>query len=170
MSVGDNAEIGSSTDVAGNPRIIGHTVDLGAYEYLLPDMDHDGLSDDFEMTYTSPPSPTALHPNSNLDGDSWTALQEFAFGTDPNVPEGSEVAYRTEWSPSNQRLSLFWTQNPDSVHLLRTIPEFSNDLGITDPWSEIAFGPSGVPNEFLATTQTLTPRPEKQFLRLRVFD
>lgn len=94
----------------------------------------------------------------------------FAFDTDPNVPEGTEAAYRTEWFPDLRRLSLYWMPNPASFHLLRIIPEASNDLGITDPWRETAVRDGDVSGEFRADTQTITPRPEKQFLRLRVED
>ena len=65
-----------------------------------PDSDGDGMSDSFEMTHTSPPSPTALNPGDDLEPDGLTNLQEYQFGTNPNdsdtdddtLQDGDEVA------------------------------------------------------------------------------
>ncbi len=170
MSVGDNAETGSPTDLDGNPRISGHSVDLGALEYALPDSDGDGLPDSFELAHTSPASATSLSPESNLDGDPFSALQEFAFDIDPNVADATGAAYEVIWNDSQRRLELYWTPNPDAFHYVRIIPEFSNDLGITDPWSDTALRFGRTPGELRADTQTITPRPLQQYLRLRLVD
>lgn len=168
MSVGDNDETASTTDLAGNPRLSGHTVDLGCYEYPLADDDHDGLPNLFERIHTSSNSDTALNPASDLDGDGFTALQEFAFDLDPNVPEPTSAAYSTTWNPAVQRLTLYFTPNPDAEHYVRFVAEHSNDLGIDDPWFETAIKPGLSPSERRVDTLTITPRPESQFLRLRI--
>ena len=40
INAGNNAYVTSTTDFDGNPRIVGGTVDIGAYEYQTPDFNH----------------------------------------------------------------------------------------------------------------------------------
>ena len=166
MSIGDNTETESSTDLDGNPRISGHSVDLGCYEFVLSDADGDGLSDAFELANTSPASTTSLSPTSDLDHDGMTALEEFAFGTDPNSPNGTAGSYYFDWFTSPDRLSLFWTPDATAYHYVRITPETSEDLGISDPWNEVPVLPGNSPGEFRADTPTFPPVPDRQFLRL----
>ena len=42
INSGNNAYVVGSTDLDGNPRIVGGTVDIGAYEYQTP-AEHDFL-------------------------------------------------------------------------------------------------------------------------------
>ena len=57
----------------------------------LEDTDDDGLTDDYELAHTDPPSATALDPDADLEndgaGDGLTNLEEFENGTDPNDPD-----------------------------------------------------------------------------------
>ncbi len=68
------------------------------------DSDGDGMPDDFELAYTTPPSATALDPNGDPEngglGDGLTNLQEYQLGTNPlladtdgdGLDDGPEVA------------------------------------------------------------------------------
>ncbi|MEM9081213.1 MAG: right-handed parallel beta-helix repeat-containing protein [Verrucomicrobiota bacterium] len=169
MSAGEDGEVGSTLDLDGNARISGHTVDLGCYEYVLPDADGDGLSDAFELAHTTPASATSLSANSNGDGDSFIALEEFAFGLDPNEADGTGAVLRTRMTvPEIGLFELFWTPNPAAEHYVLITAESSDDLGQLDPWFETATRAGESAGEFSARTQTSVPPKEREFLRLRV--
>ncbi len=78
-------------DLDGLVRVQGAAVDMGAYEFEYSgdysDFDSDGLSDDFEWNHTIPKSKTAIDPNSDEDMDGLSALEEFVFGTDPEISD-----------------------------------------------------------------------------------
>jgi ferric-dicitrate binding protein FerR (iron transport regulator) len=60
--------------------------------------DGDGMPDSFELAHTNPPSPTALDPDEDPDGDGLNNLREFQHGTDPYNPDtdGDGVPDRAE--------------------------------------------------------------------------
>ncbi|UCG49785.1 MAG: hypothetical protein JSU94_08375 [Phycisphaerales bacterium] len=74
------------------------------FTFYVSDTDGDGLPDDYELLHTTPPSPTALNPEDDLEnggaGDGLTNFQEYQIGTNPNNPDtdgdtlqdGDEVA------------------------------------------------------------------------------
>ncbi len=106
MDAGDNAAPSlPSTDILGNPRVIGTAPDLGAYERgqdfdddgltdaIDPDDDNDGIPDVWETTYGLNPL-NAEDAGLDSDGDGLTNLQEYLAGTNPaNVDtDGDGVA------------------------------------------------------------------------------
>ncbi len=78
INSGNNAYIRATTDLDGNPRIAGGTVDLGAYEYQTPTsvisyayLQQYGLPTDGSVDFT------------NLDGSGFTVYQNWVAGLNP---------------------------------------------------------------------------------------
>lgn len=66
--------------LAGKPRIVNGTVDIGAYEAQV-DSDDDGIPDTYEWRHTR--TLTGMTPGGDLDGDSSPNFDEYVSDTDP---------------------------------------------------------------------------------------
>ena len=84
VDAGDSATISAPTDLAGNPRIVGASVDMGAYEYQHPDTDGDLMPDRWEWRHCG--DTTNLTPEADADRDGLLNLQEFFAGTSATNP------------------------------------------------------------------------------------
>lgn len=117
IDAGDNAaHPDDGPDLAGNPRIVDAdhdaipTIDLGAYEHLVPpDSDGDGIPDAFELLHTHPPSPVDLDPGADADFDHLDNLAEFVFALDPGVPDASPFLFTLVEVGSSRQAQLSWT-------------------------------------------------------------
>lgn len=135
INSGNNAYAASGFDLDGNPRIVGGTVDIGAYEFQHPTsiisyawLEQFGLPIDGSADFTDP------------DQDGMNNWQEWVAGTDPtnaasalrlisatNTTNGSAVTWQTE---PTRNYFLLGTTNftaPSSFSLLAT-----NILGQTN--------------------------------------
>jgi hypothetical protein len=86
-----------TADVAGNyawrvdsyvdGSTTGEPVTGTPFFFVVEDGDADGFPDDYERLHTNPPSPTALNPGDDRDGDGITNWDEYEANTNPSLPD-----------------------------------------------------------------------------------
>jgi len=144
---GNNTDLTSDIDLAGKPRIIGGSIDMGAYEKesslpISEDADRDGIADSWEIANFG--SIDACHPRDDSDGDGLDNLYEYLAGTDPDdsdsnveiksiiiIDEGVVISWN---SIQNRTVEILWADSLKSgfSSLIDTIvyPQgvYTNDL------------------------------------------
>ncbi len=120
MDAGHNAYAPGEADLAGNPRIIGSFVDMGAYEYhgsAVPDSDGDGLPDWWEELYFS--GATNANPSATCSNGVNSVWQAYIAGLDPTSPTNCFLLQVLQPPPSVLRwnsvsgrvYNIYWTTN-----------------------------------------------------------
>ena len=109
INSGYNAYITTTNDLDGNPRIVGGTVDIGAYEFQLPVSQ---ISYAWLQQYDLPINTNT--DSSDADGDGMNNYKEWIAGTDPTnglsvlamllpVPTNSPAGLMVSWESVSDR-------------------------------------------------------------------
>ena len=150
INAGSNAYVVGSTDLDGNPRIVGGTVDVGAYECQSPTLLDYYL---WLQSYGLPTATSAIYADSDVDGlNNW---QEWLAGTNPTnaasvlrlqqtvvLPAGVTLTWK---SVTNRAYFVERATNlmpPPAFSLLETnIPGLPDTTSFTDTNSPVS-GPA----------------------------
>jgi len=102
INAGNNAYVASATDLDGNPRIVGGTVDMGAYEFQNP---ASVISYAWLQEYSLTNNGSADY--ADTDGDGMNNWQEWMAGTNPT--NALSVLKMTSATPTNNPAGLVVT-------------------------------------------------------------
>ncbi len=155
INTGDNTFTSASVDIDGRPRVVGGTVDMGAYEFqpgangsYIAWLQQTGQATDGSADYADP------------DGDGMNNWQEWRTGTDPN--DAASVLRLLIPSRSEGGISLTW----QSVNGINYFVERGTNMG-TSPllFERLA---TGVPGQSGTTSFVDTNAPASPLLFYRV--
>ncbi|HLH55311.1 MAG TPA: immunoglobulin domain-containing protein [Verrucomicrobiae bacterium] len=128
INAGNNLFAFTSNDLDGNPRIIGGTVDMGAYEFQ-------GLNSttfySWLQSYGLPTDGSADYADS--DGDGMNNWQEWVCGTNPT--NAASVLRLLSAAPTSTNVIVTWQSVPGINYTL----ERSTSLGVPDPLATTNF-------------------------------
>jgi hypothetical protein len=134
INAGSNASAPAGPDLDGNPRIVGGTVDIGAYEFQLPQsrisyawLQQYGLPTDGSADYT------------DTDGDGMNNWQEWRCGTSPT--DANSALRLLSGQPAGTIVTVTW----QSVAGVNYFLERSTNLGASGPFTPLATNLPGQP-------------------------
>ena len=134
INVGNNAYVTNSTDLDGRPRIVGGTVDMGAYEYQAPGM---GEFLGWLAQFSLPTDGTADFTDGDHDG--FNNYQEYRCGTDPT--NALSFLCLLSPTPAGVDVTLTWPSGTGRSYFL----EWSTDLSATPAFLPLATNLPGQP-------------------------
>lgn len=120
INAGSNDYVNTAHDLSGNPRIIGTTVDMGAYEFYTDDGDEDGdgMSNGWEFEYFG--SIVKASPFDDNDNDQSDNYSEYISSMNPLNPYsvfaitnfGPKSSFVIEWPSVDGHLyNVMWSTN-----------------------------------------------------------
>jgi Regulator of Chromosome Condensation (RCC1) repeat protein len=148
INSGNNAANSLTTDLAGNPRVAGGTIDVGCYEFQSP---ASKISYAWLSTYNLPLDGSADFVDS--DGDGMNNWQEWRAGTDPSNSGSSLKLLSITNAPSG--LTITW----QSVQGVSYQVERTSDLSDTSTFSTIDSNTVGQPGTTSFTDSSATNAP-----------
>ena len=128
INSGNNANVFVTNDFDGNPRLLGGTVDVGAYEYQTPSS---AISYAWLQKYGLPTDGSVDYVDS--DGDGLNNWQEWKAGTNPT--NAQSVLEMTTATPTNSPLGLAvsWQSVSGITYYLQS----STNLGLQPAFSTV---------------------------------
>jgi hypothetical protein len=156
INAGNNAYVATATDLDGNPRIAGGTVDMGAYEFQSPAstisyawLQQSGLPADGSADYV------------DTDHDRHNNWQEWVAGTNPINALSVLSLASPVITPTN--VILTWTSVTNRTYTL----EQATNLGGAPAFSVLRSNLAGLPGT-TSWTDTNAPVSSPRFYQLRV--
>jgi hypothetical protein len=115
INSGNNAPVVGATDLDGNPRIVGGTVDIGAYEYQMPVSQ---ISYAWLEQYGLPIS--ANTDTTDVDGSAFDVYQDWIAGLNPTNP--ASVLAMLPSTPTNNPSGLVvnWDSVPGITYFIQS--------------------------------------------------
>ncbi|HTY88668.1 MAG TPA: PKD domain-containing protein [Candidatus Acidoferrum sp.] len=143
INAGNNAYATAATDLDGNPRIVGGTVDMGAYECQSPAfldyylwLQGYGLPTDASATYA------------DTDGDGMNNWQEYLADTSPI--DANDYFHITSFTRSGTYNTLWWTSKPTRLYQVQrcfaldgSSPWETIITNATPGWNNVGFDNTG---------------------------
>jgi hypothetical protein len=131
INTGNNAYASGTTDLDGRPRIVGNTIDIGAYEFqpgisglFIGWLAQFGLPTDGSADYTDP------------DGDGMNNWQEWRTGTNPN--NASSVLRMLSPSNNLHGLNVTWQSVSGATYFLDRSSNLGSQLAFSTIQSNVA--------------------------------
>lgn len=145
INAGSNAYVTNTVDLAGNPRIAGGTVDIGAYEFQQP---ASRVSYAWLQQYGLPTDGSA--DGVDTDGDGMNNWQEWLCGTNPT--NAASVLRMLAPIVGADQVTVSWQSVTNRTYLL----ERAADLASQPDFQPLATGIAGQPGttSFLDTNAT----------------
>lgn len=147
INSGNNSSIGSPTDLDGNPRIVGGTVDIGAYEYQTPAsvisyawLDQYGLATDGSVDFA------------DLDGTTFNVYQDWIAGLNPTNAASVLLMQTPLTSASPTGVTVSWLSVNNRTYYLQQ----STNLVAQPPFSTIQSNIAGQAGTTSFTDTTAT--------------
>jgi hypothetical protein len=123
-----------------------------------PDLDRDGLADDWELIYVG--DLTTLTATGDADGDGLTNPQEYAAGTDPLDPDDHLRLLSVSLAPDKATVTLSWTSKPTRIYQIQSCSDWLWSAG----WQNLPIGPQR--SESHVTSRTVPVTAQAEFFRI----
>jgi hypothetical protein len=149
INSGQNAYVFGNTDLDGNPRVVGGTVDMGAYEFQSPSS---SISYAWLQRYRLARDGSA--DNADADGDGMNNWQEWLCGTDPTNALSALRLLTPVTTGTN--ITVIW----QSVAGVSYFLERSTDVTVPSAFTSVATNIAGQPDTTTyVDTNALGSRP-----------
>ncbi len=126
INAGNNSYVTLANDLDGNPRIIGGTVDMGAYEAQSPAL---LAYYSWLQGYSLPTDAASVY--ADTDGDRMNNWQEYLADTSPL--NGNDFLHITSFTRSGTYNTLWWTSKPTRLYQVQR----RESLAAASPWETI---------------------------------